>query len=227
MIYVKDEAIILKSQPVLERDLSITVYLKKSGKENIYVKGGQIIKHPYLPILQRSNWIRGVFLHYKEKILIKEIDKSYNFGAIYSRDLNLFDTWNWILDVFDRFTTFQDEKMFNFLKKSLYHLKSAKNLEEYRLLFLIRYIYLQGIFPQISKCVKCGRPINQKTFGTFSFKEGGSICSVCSKKQESDLEYKDLKYISNLLKGKKERMGNVSPELLTEVFKDYLETSLR
>ena len=227
MIYIKDEAIVLKSQPVLDSDLSITVYLKKLGKENIFIKGGQRIKHPYLPVLQRSNWIRGVFLQYKDKLLIKEVDKSYNFAATYSKDLNLFYTWNWIVDIFDRYTTFPDEKMFNLLKKTLYHLKATSDVEIYKLRFLLRYIYLQGLFPQIGRCVKCGTPITKENFGSFSFKDGGTICKACSRKKGSDLEYRDLRFVLDVLKGKGKKGENVSPKLLTEVFKNYLQTSLR
>ena len=45
---VKDEFIVLKKNLVPDYDLSLTVYFRKQGKENIYIPKGQFLKSPYI-----------------------------------------------------------------------------------------------------------------------------------------------------------------------------------
>ncbi len=205
MIFIKDEAIILKSTPVSSDDLSVTVYLKNLGKENIYVKGGQILKNLYLPKLQPMNWIKGVFISYKEKLFIKEIDKNVNMAYPIAQDVSKLKTTYFILQVFDKYTLFPDERLFSLLKSFLYNvstLEKNENLELLKVAFLIKYIALYGVLPSIDKCVKCRTQIDHENFSAFSFKEGGSICKTCKLDKKSDLTYNQLKILTKLLKNK-------------------------
>ncbi|RMA97919.1 DNA repair protein RecO [Hydrogenothermus marinus] len=227
MIFIKDEAIVLRKSEVGDKDLSITVYTKTLGKENIYVKGAQIIKHPFLPVLQPFNWFKGVLIRYKEKLYIKEIDKSYNLAYNYTKDLDKLKTAIWILETFDKYTLFPDKNMFTFLKKTLYFLSKTNNLENYKLSFVIKYIYLYGIFPMISKCIKCEIDINSSNFAKFSFKKRGSICKKCSKDKKTDLTYNQILDINKLLKKDLKEIDKINiknPESLINKLTKYLES---
>jgi len=226
MIFIKDQAIVLRSSYAGSKDLSITLYIKGVGKENIYIKNGQVIKYPYLPVLQPLNWFKGVFLFYKEKILIKEIEKSVNLGFTYTKDLKKFETSLWILNLFDKYTIFQDEKLFNLLKNSIYHLQFIENekLKTFKASFLLKYIYTSGIFPSMSRCIRCRKKINSKNFNYFSFKEGGSVCNKCSKNKKSDLTYFDIVKISKILNSKlKQPPDLILNDKILDKFINYIE----
>ncbi len=228
MIFIKDEAIVLRSSPSGTNDLSITVFTKGFGKENIYIKGGQILKNMYLPKLQPFNWIKGVFVKYKEKTFIKEIDENVNLSYPFTKDLDKLDTALWILHIFDKFTIFNDEKLYSLLKNTLYYLQFTENryLQTYKLTFLVKYIALYGILPSFNKCVKCGVKINKKNFQEFSFQKTGSLCKKCSKNKKTDLSYEELVLTAKLLKLKFKdinKQGLIISPILIKKLQDYLE----
>ncbi len=228
MIYLKDEAIVLQTVQVGEKDLSITVYLKNLGKENIYIKGGQIIKNPFLTTVQQFNWFKGVLIKYKEKLFIKEIDKSYNLAINISQNLDSFFTASKILETFNKYTTFPDKKMFNLLKKTFYFLPRAKNKELLQTAFLIKYIYLHGIFPTFGKCIKCKTKINSRNFQNFILENKGSLCKRCSRVRKTDLTYEDIVFLSKIFKTKYSKMINLDfshskLRLLSKKLNDYLK----
>jgi len=228
MIYLKDEAIVLQTVQVGDKDLSITVYLKNLGKENIYIKGGQIIKNPLLPVIQEFNWFNAVFIKYKEKIFIKEIDNSYNMAINISQNLDSYFTAYKILETFDKYTTFPDKKMFNFIKNTFYFLPFSQNKELFYTAFLIKYIYLQGIFPSFSRCIKCNTKISYKNFGCFFINNRGSLCKSCCKSKKTELSYKDIAFIYKIFKTRYSKLIKLKPEsknlsFINKKLSDYLK----
>lgn len=227
MVYLKDEAIVLQTVQVGDKDLSITIYLKNLGKENIYIKGGQIIKNPFLPIVQEFNWFKAVFIKYKGKIFIKEIDKSYNLAVKISQNLDSYFTASKILENFNKYTTFPDKKIFNLIKKTFYFLPLAKNTDLFYTAFLVKYIYLQGIFPFFGKCIKCNTKINQQNFGCFFIKNRGNLCKNCCKSNKTEFTYEDIVFISRLFKTKYLKLTNLKVnhknlKFLNQKLNDYL-----
>jgi len=196
----KDEAIVLKKTEVGEIDLSITVFMRKIGKESIYIPKGQLIKNITITASEPFNWFKGVFIKRKEKIFIKEIDDFKNLAIPIAKNLDKFYTGFFILDFFNRYASYEkgEEKLFILLKKSIYYLQKEKNIQNFKVNFLAKLIKLLGIFPQLKKCVSCGKGIDKYSFSVVSIKEGGSLCKKCNYRHKGFLTYRDIVFISIL-----------------------------
>ncbi len=201
----KDEAIVLRKSYSGEMDLSITVYLKKYGKENIYIPFGQIIKNPIVTVSEPFNWFSGIFIKRRGKVYIQEVDDFKNLSLKISRDLKKFETAFFISKLFNKYVISPDEKYFIFLKKSIYYLLQTKNMENFKLNFLIKFIFLNGIFPNIKNCSICGIDINKSSFGNLSVSNSGVICKSCLNKNqksfrnsETSFYFEEIKILNRL-----------------------------
>ncbi len=225
----KDEAIVLKKTEVGEKDLSITVYMKKLGKENIYIPKGQIIKTFFPTATEPFNWFKGVFVRKKDKVFIKEIDNYKNLALYISKDIDKFYTAFFILDKFYRYVLFSDEKLFILLKKSLYYLLSLKNPEVFKTNFLAKLIYLSGIYPETKRCVTCKSSVTKSNYGGFSIEKSGVVCNRCFNEHKNFLSYKDIKDIQVLKKipfNKLPTLGNINNKKLQLFLSEYLDKKL-
>ncbi|WP_456464816.1 DNA repair protein RecO [Persephonella sp.] len=197
MDILKDEAIVLRKSFSGDYDLSLTVYMKKYGKENIYLPKGQILKSPFLPSSEPFTWFKGLFIKRREKFFIKEIDRSRSLGLLISKDYKKFETAFFIADLFNRYIIFPDEKVFILLKKSLYYLTQEIDPHIFSLNFTAKLIYLSGIFPELEMCVRCGVNVDKKNYGFLSQIDGGVVCKKCSRRK-SDLFYTDIQDLKKL-----------------------------
>ncbi len=226
----KDEAIVLRKSLVGENDISITVYLKKYGKENIYIPYGQIIKNPIVPISEPFNWFKGVFIKRKEKLYIKEIDNSKNLAILISQDLKKFEKAIYLSKIFNRYVISPDEKMFIFLKRFFYYLTISKNPDIDELNFLVKFIYLNGIFPELERCRRCGVKITKKNFGYISIDTNSVICKQCEYKL-TKLDFSDVLSLERLKNIPFKDLGKIDiPEKkiknLKEFSLDYIKKNL-
>ncbi|MDQ7055527.1 MAG: DNA repair protein RecO [Persephonella sp.] len=225
---IKDEAIVLRKSYVGDYDVSITVYMRKQGKENIYLPKGQLFKSPYISSTEPFTWFKGVFIRKREKFFIKEIDRSKTLGIEICKDLNRFQTASYMFDTFNRYIIYPDEKMFIFLKKSLYYLTDSCEIDIFRLNFLAKLIYLSGIYPELKRCVRCGEDINRNNYQLFSISEGGVVCRKCSR-QKGNLSYRHLKYLQQLkfISFKNLKKLKIKGSLyLEKILSDYLSKNM-
>ncbi len=195
----KDEAIVLRKSYAGEKDISITVYLKKYGKENIYIPFGQVIKNPVVTISEPFNWFKGIFIKRKGKVFIYEIDDFKNLSLQIAKDLKKFETGFFISKYFNKYVISPDEKYFIFLKKNFYYLLQNKNTQNFKLNFLIKFIFLSGIFPDLENCCSCGKKINRFNFSNLSIGCGGVICRNCSNKNKQSFREKEVQFSFNEL----------------------------
>jgi len=194
---LKDEAIVLRKSFSGDYDLSLTVYMRKYGKENIYLPKGQILKSPFLSSSEPFTWFKGLFIKKREKFFIKEIDRSRSLGLLISKDQEKFETAFFITNLFNRYVIFPDEKVFILLKKSLYYLTREIDKDIFILNFTAKLIYLSGIFPELEGCVRCGVEVGKKNFGFLSQIDGGVICNRCTKRK-SELSFEDIQNLKKL-----------------------------
>ena len=140
----KDQAIVLKRTFVGEKDLSLTVYTKKLGKDSIFIQNGQLIKNLPIVSLTEFNWFSGVFFKIKDKLYINDIDNFKNVAIEIVKDYNRFLSAYNIISWIYNFAPHQDEKIFILLKKTLYYLTLTNDTDLLELSFLVRLMYLNG-----------------------------------------------------------------------------------
>jgi DNA repair protein RecO (recombination protein O) len=142
--FFKDEVIVLKRVFVGEKDLTLTVYSKKSGRESIFIQNGQIIKNLPIVSMTEFSWFYGVFYKIKDKLYISEIDRFKNLALDlvkdYDKVVSAYRVINWLY----RFAPHPDERIFILAKKTFYYLTISKNSELLELAFLLRLAYLNG-----------------------------------------------------------------------------------
>ena len=228
MDILKDEAIVLRKSFSGDYDLSLTVYMRKYGKENIYLPKGQILKSPFLPSSEPFTWFKGLFIKRREKFFIKEIDRSRSLGVLIAKDQEKFETAFFITNLFNRYIIFPDEKVFILLKKSLYYLTQEIDKSVFSLNFTAKLIYLSGIFPELEMCVRCGSEVNKKNFGFLSQIDGGVVCKKCSKRKP-DLSYADVQNLKKLKVVSFKNLKNLrikNTQKLQNFLIDYLKRNL-
>jgi DNA repair protein RecO (recombination protein O) len=228
-LFFKDEAVVLKKTQVGDTDLSILVYMKNTGKENIYIPKGQLIKSFFPSVSEPFNWLKGVFFKKKGKVFIKEVEQFQNLAFPISKDINRFYTGAFILSTFNRYVFFDDEKLFIFLKKTIYYLTKTKNFEVFKLNFLAKLIYLSGIYPQLDECISCRKKINRKNFGSLSIKEAGCLCKQCTADKSRFLDFDDILDLKKLQNVSFKSLENVKlkhPKKLMFFLEEYLSKKM-
>ncbi|RUM58250.1 MAG: DNA repair protein RecO [Persephonella sp.] len=210
---IKDEFIVLKKNLIPDFDLSLTVYFRKQGKENIYIPKGQILKSPYIYYSEPFSWNKGVFNLRRNKIYIEEIDNYKNLSLEFTRDLKKFYTGYFFLNLFINYVSFPDEKLFILLKKGLYYLTSSKSPEIDKLNFLVKFIMLNGILPDFRYCQRCGTLLNEKNFYALDKDLISPVCKNCRKKEDKFyLSYRDIILIEKLKKVKFKELEKIKIE---------------
>ncbi len=220
----KDEAIVLRKSLVGSVDLSITVYTKQVGKENIYISKGQIIKSTVITATEPFNWIKGVFRYVKGKLYLQEIDRYRNLSLPISQDIKKFETAFYINRVFNKYVIFPDEKFYILLKKTFYYLSEGYSPEYIKLNFLSKLVYLSGIYPELDTCQICKAKVSLRNIGTVSVERTGVICSKCFGKRNGYGFYSSLKGLKSVsfqnLEKLKLKKGDI--ESLIRFFEEYL-----
>jgi DNA repair protein RecO (recombination protein O) len=94
-------------------------------------------------------------------------------------------------------------------------------------MFLLKFSFLEGIFPTLNRCVSCG----SKNFQAFSLKKGGVVCSKCLTKDSLSWNRYLSKLATQLTKEpfEKEKTKNVPLESLdriTKVFESHVNYRL-
>ena len=195
---IKDEAIVLKKSLIPEDDISLTIYSKKLGKENIYIPRGQLLKSPYITKTEPFNWFYGIFKFARDKVYIEEIDNYKNIALTISHDIQKFYLNSYFVSLFSKYISFPDERFYFLLKKSIYYSLNMKNFYLHRLNFLTKFVYLFGVFPELKICVNCNKLIDNKTFFSLTSDLTGAICKDCYRlfnKTSHYLNYKDIEYL--------------------------------
>ncbi len=225
---VKDEAIVLRKSLAGDFDVSVTVYMRKYGKENIYISKGQLLKSPFISLSEPFTWLKGIFVRKKEKFFIKEIDRFRAVGIDISKDIERFQTAHFVFSTFNQQVIYPEEKLFVFLKKTLYYLTQDVDFSLFRLNFLAKLIYLSGIYPELYHCIRCGSGITAKNYRFLSINEGGTVCKRCSK-QKGNLSYmqiNELKKLKIVSFKDLNRLKIKNPSYLEMVFTEYLRRNL-
>ena len=193
---MKVEGVVLKSKNLGDRLRQISIYSDKLGKVNLIFKYG-LSEFPlkYEPfsisefevIQKRDRWelkgsrlIRENFPKSREELLFR----SRISRLIYPYELQ------------------PSRRLFELIKT---YISQREHLELSYVAFLSKFLFIEGIFPRIWRCVECGSP----NLSGFSLKKGGVVCKKCRGREdfnwnrEMSLQLKEI--TKNPLKKLKER----------------------
>ncbi|MCM8774425.1 MAG: DNA repair protein RecO [Candidatus Omnitrophica bacterium] len=180
----KDFGFIINRWNFRESSVMATIYTKKFGKINGIFKGFYTRKKEFtstLDICTLNEFVLYPKISQIWLISYADLIKDYSF----LRD-NFYKSIvaSIFIRVINKGTLFFDsnENVFWLLDRSL---DSLSNNDEKRVLyiFLIKFLTISGIKPEINLCIDCHSPYGEKFF--FSTVSGGLFCEKCSKRKSS------------------------------------------
>jgi len=196
------EGIILTKRERGEADFVYSVYTKEAGRILLLARGVRKITAKLRPYLDTFNHIELHVVRGKTARIITDVYLKQNYSLRFSRDHFRFvqarrfaefldeqfsgeerssELWDFISESF-RALAMEDERYVRKQQKVFYHL-------------IFRLSSLLGIAPQLYRCVSCSQKL--KTGGCFFFRfgEGGTLCSVCKKAGDIELDENDVKLL--------------------------------
>jgi DNA repair protein RecO len=155
----KDTGIVLSKKSSGEADNICTIYTKNSGKDRFIFRG--LKKSTKRPRTASEPGSILDLIYYTGKSggynTISEFDILITFGQIRKSSDKIFSLC-YILELVDLTTGLSDPniKIFNLLSAGIETLSATLFPKHFTVFFTIKYLLLQGVFPDTEKCSWCG-----------------------------------------------------------------------
>jgi DNA repair protein RecO (recombination protein O) len=175
----RTEAIILRRQDFGEADRLLTLYTPGFGKARVLAKG---VRKPtsrkagHVELLTHS---RLLVAKGRNLDIVTQAETINAFLPI--RDgLRKTSCAFYVAELVDKFTEEGEEnrRLFDLLLSALFRLGDAQDTSLVLRYFELRLLDYVGYRPQLSQCVRCGRPSGTDA-GLFNPSEGGVLCLPC------------------------------------------------
>jgi DNA repair protein RecO (recombination protein O) len=173
-----------------EADKIICVFTPEYGKIKVLAKGARRTTSKFggrLEILAHNFYLlaRG-----KNFSILSQIETIDNFAAL-RREYRLLQTGLYLAKLTDLFTDdgIPDPPLYNLLFQSLRLLNSGVLPQVLTMVFEIKLLLVEGIYPNLEKCVECSKKLGSRPKKiNFNLSGGGIICSECSRKNTGNFE---------------------------------------
>ena len=154
-----DSGIVLSKKSSGEADNICTIYTRNSGKERFIFRG--LKKSTRRPRTASEPGTILDLVYYTGKAgnihTVSEFDILTTFSSIRKESRKIFSLY-YILELADLTTGFSDTntRIFNLLSAGISTLSETIYPEHFTIFFTIKYLLLQGIFPETGRCSWCG-----------------------------------------------------------------------
>lgn len=154
----RETGIVLSKQSSGEADNICSIYTKNSGKDRFVFRG--LKKSTKRPRTASEPGTILDLVYYTGKSgssTISEFDILSNFNSIRKSSRKIYSLY-FILELVDRTTGFSDpnSRIFSLLSAGIETLSTTEFPGHFTLFFAIKYLLLQGVFPDTEKCSWCG-----------------------------------------------------------------------
>ncbi len=168
------KGIVLKSKRIGDRLRQLTVYSDKLGRVNLIakVKPSEFpLKYEPFSVTEFKLLQKGDSWEIKESKLLKENFPKGNEEFFFKSK---------ICKLIFPYEVGADERLFKLLET---YLSQKNRFHVTYVAFLAKFLFLEGIFPEIFRCVKC----RSREIGWFSVEAGGTVCKKC--KDNNDMNW--------------------------------------
>jgi len=177
-----DQGIILKSFNLSEADKILNIYTKENGLVRCIAKGA---KKPSGKFSGRTDLLYCSFFQFakgKNLDTLCDIEQITTFPKLRSSS-NLLFYGILFLDIVNNFAQEEEEEsnhIFELLYSMLDELQTSKSPEIVAIRFIIQFLSLHGLKPQLETCVACSKEI-VKSKDTYPYSSilGGLLCDEC------------------------------------------------
>jgi DNA repair protein RecO (recombination protein O) len=202
---METKAVVLKSLRLGEGLRALSLYTELLGRVNaiVKVKRGEFpIKFEPFSVVQLKLLQKGERFEVQEAKLIKE-----NFPRS-SAELHYRSK---VVKPLIKMELPGSKKLFRLIES---YLSIEEDFEVAYPMFLSKLLFLEGLYPQLRRCVKCG----SGAIAAFSVKRGGVVCPVCKEEGEIGWSREHSRELVKLTKEPfKKVRGEVRRELLPQI----------
>ena len=219
-MYIKTEAIILKTVDFSESSIIATIFTRSSGKIHALAKGGRRIKGPFESALDLMARVlvtyiakRGDVLDLltEAKLIRRYRPDKDNFPGLYAG--------YYVIELLDAMTVEENPspEVYDLAAETLDRLDAGDDVLLYLMRFEWQMLELTGAFPMLDQCVQCGceMPENSEKTMTFAHLDGGILCTRCreGKQQLSLISTNLVECIGELVEMESHSLSKVTMNL--------------
>lgn len=219
-MFIKTEAIVLKTVDFSESSLIATLFTRDHGKIHVLAKGGRRIKGPFESALDLLAQVlvtyiakRGDVLDLltESKLLKRYRPDQDNFPGLYAG--------YYVIELIDAMTVENNSapEIYDLTAETLDMLSAGEDVLPCVMRFEWQLLELIGAFPMLDQCVQCGceMPENREKTMTFAPLEGGFVCSKCreGKQHLSPVSTSLVKLIEGLVETQNDSLHHVTLNL--------------
>jgi len=219
MAFYKVRAIVIKVKPFAEADKLVTFFSKEKGKIQAVAKGARRGRSSFGGRLELFSYNDFFVAETKGLHILSQVESLESFYLL-REDLDLLVMACYLIKMVDSVSALGQINfpLFRLLLWSLHLLKKGVEPSFVARIFEAKLSLLEGVFPVLDRCVKCGKkPKQELEEVNFSFSEGGIICSGCAKDfSVAKIPYEVVKLSKNLADYKFDFLADkkIEPELL-------------
>ena len=161
----KDTGIVLSKKSSGEADNICSIYTRNSGKDRFVFKGLKKSTRRPRSASEPGSILELIYYTGKPGGLntVSEFDIITTYSSIRKSSDKIFSLY-YILELVDLTTGFGDPngRIFNLLSAGIETLSSTLSPKHFTVFFTIKYLLLQGVFPDTEKCSWCGNTDREK-----------------------------------------------------------------
>ncbi|MDH5406479.1 MAG: DNA repair protein RecO [Candidatus Aminicenantes bacterium] len=178
----QSQAIILKSFKLGESDKIVVFFTRELGKFRGVARGARLLKNPFGGGLEPLTYVSLIFFEKRPQELV-HIDSCDIIHSYYTvqREIVTTSLLAYLADLVDGFSQERDpnENLFRLLLAGLKGVESGVEPKIIARYFEIWLLKLNGLFPSLRSCSRCGRrfPRNARV---IVHPGGGFLCPTCS-----------------------------------------------
>jgi DNA repair protein RecO len=206
----KETGIVLSKKSSGEADNICTIYTKNSGKEKFIFRG--LKKSARRPRTASEPGTILDLLYYTGKSgglnNISEFDILKTYSEIRKSSYKIFSLY-WMLELIDVTTGLSDAntKIFNLLSAGIETLAGTLHPKHFIIFFTVKYLILQGVFPDTRSCSWCGSEVKENLVIENSvFK---TACINCTEIKSAKIRSRGTDFINNCVQHKLDKIDCV------------------
>jgi len=220
---MKVEGFVLKSKALGEGLKQVVVFSRELGILNLIVRAGKIPFPLSVDLFSRSQF---ELVQIGERFEVKQVKLiEHNFPKSFRH----FVYMSKIAKLLSQFPLAENEKLFQMIER---YLKITEKFDLAYTMFLVKFAFVEGIFPVLNRCAVCKKVIRKdEEVGGFSVEHGGIVCIGCKNPRTLKWNLKDAKFTLTLAKEafdrlKKKKVNQAQLGRIRTTFEKYVTERL-
>lgn len=202
-----DIGIVLNSNDLSERDKIISIYTRDHALIKAVAKGAKGSKSKFKGKLENLSCVKLHIAKGKSLDVICDVEQVNSFHSL-KKDLSKITYGFLFLEVIKNFS-FEEEnespEIFKLIYESLEEMQTTTCIELSAINFLLNFLVMHGIEPQLESCVHCSKDLQLEEIKTqemvpFSSELGGVLCNSCLDSRHKKIKTSSVELLTKMLR---------------------------